>query len=751
MKLVPPAERSWEDGGRNATAGRLAFVRHAPERPGVGQTVVALWRRKWLVAGVAFAAVLAAAAIAMSMTPRYTAEAKLRIGLPDSRLTEASSGLAGNAVDSATIQSEQHVLTSRDIAGRVSERLALETLPEFNPRLRDPGLLDRFHPRKLLQRFAAPAAGPPRTGPEAEEARRNRVKELTVNSLLARVSAEPLGRSHVISIGASSEDPALAARIANAFGEIYVEEKLVQRADTLGVANNWLSRHIENLRTKLEVSERAVETYRREHALYSGRSDTIAAQQLAELNTLVIAAQSKLAEAETRLQQALRTMKNGTSGSSMLEVLRSPIIQSLKQQQAAVAQRAAELSTKYGSKHPNIQNIDAERRDIERQIRTEIDNVVAALRNEASAAKASYEALVANLEKTKEAMGDTKSESIKLRALEREADANRALFQQFLQRVKETEAQRDMEAVNSRLISRAAVPGSPSSPPVAMMIVLALIVGALAGVLLALLLEQMDDTFRTDDDVEIETALPTLSVVPRISNRRLRNGRVHRQPTSEYGESLRKLAMSLRLDEPRDGARVVMMASSVANEGKSGICLGLARTMAASGANVIVLDCDWRRPQLHTMVNRKNLAGVGELLNGSIRPEDAVFSDPSGAHLIFAGRLRSRHAHLIFSDRMKGLLQSLSKHYDLVLVDTPPVLIGAEVLHLARLVDMTVYVVRWGKTRREVVLRGLRQLAKMDAPLVGTVLSQVDTGRYRRYLGYSPAYGYGWAGTDRAA
>ncbi|CAN0595619.1 unnamed protein product, partial [Laminaria digitata] len=171
------------------------------------------------------------------------------------------------------------------------------------------------------------------------------------------------------------------------------------------------------------------------------------------------------AEAETRLKQARSTLNAADNGRTLPEVLGSSFIQALKQQQSTIERRLAELSTNYGAKHPKILNVNAEKSDIERKIRSEIANVVAGLRNEADAAKARYEALKLNLGTIKEEMGQTKSESIRLNELEREAQANRAMFQQFLQRAKETDVQRDMEAVNSRIVSQAAIPGSPSFPP----------------------------------------------------------------------------------------------------------------------------------------------------------------------------------------------------------------------------------------------------------------------------------------------
>lgn len=727
---------------------------YRPQGGELAETLRKLWRRKGLILAITGGTVAVALIVATQITPRYTAEAQLRVGLPEARLTNIQSVIAGQGADTATVQSEGYSLQSRELVGRVADRLALDKSSEFNPALREPSLLDRVHPARLVAMLRPrpgqdSSAGRNPGGADAEP-QSDPKREKVIDSVLSNIGVEPMGRSHVIAIRADSENPATAASIANSLARTYIEEKMVRGLEATDRADEWLSRHISSLRKQLEEDERAVEEYRRTHGLYMSRSDTITAQQLAELNTQLIIAQAQKAEADARLRQA-QSLTGSDTGGTLPEAIHSPLIQALKQQQSTVQRRAAELSTRYGPKHPSMVDIRAELKDIRDKIRGEVANLTAGLRNEASTAKARYEALRSNMEAIKTEMGQDNASTIKLRALEREAEASRALFQQFLERSKETDVQRDLRQSDARIISHAAVPGSPSYPPTMLLLTLALVGGAVAGVLLVLVLEQLDSTFRTDDEIEERTALPVLSVIPRIARRHLAKGDVMKHPTSEFSEAMRKLEMTLRLSDKEGKAKVVMMASAVPNEGKSGICLSLARIAAASGLNVIVIDCDWRKPQLHSMMDKVNGQGVGDLLAGRVGPEEVVYRDSSGAHMIFAGQLRPRHAHLLCSDRMRHLLQSLTKHYDLVLVDTPPVLVGSEVLYLSQLVDKAVYVVRWGHTRRDVAMKGLRQLLDMRAPVAGIVLSQVDTRRYHRYVQYGDDSSYRGAPMGRAA
>lgn len=730
-----------------------------PPPDDMASTLRKLWRRKWQILFIMTAVTAAAAAAAVLLPQRYTAEVQLRIGLPEARLANIESVLAGQAMDAAAVQSESYALQSREMTGRVVERLALDRIPEFNSALREPGFFDRVSPGRLLGMFrreppadpSPPGAADAGSSPYSDDPPADPTRESVINATLARISVEPMGRSHVIAIRAVSENPDIAARIANTLGRTYIEENMVRRVEATDRADEWLGKHIRELRAQVEKDERAVEDHRRQHGLYASNTETVTSQQLSELNTQLIIAQAERSAIEARLGQATQLAKTASDADTVPQVLNSPLIQALKQQQSTVERRAAELSNRYGERHPSIQNVRAELKDIETKIQGEVTKIIAGLRNEAETARARHEALRSNLEAIKTEMAQDNAEAIRLRALEREAEASRELFQQFLQRSKETSVQRDMGQSDARIISPAHVPRSPSFPPVTLLLALGLIGGAIIGILIALLLEQLDNTFRTDDEVEERTGLPVLSVVPRISRRRMTQDYVLKQPTSEYSEAVRKLEMSLRLARPGEGGKVVMVSSAVPNEGKSGICLSLARMAAASGVNVIVVDCDWRRPQLHSMLEKRNRQGVGDLLAGSAGPEEVVYRDVSGAHMIFAGRLRPRHAHLLCSERMRHLLRSLTRHYDLVLIDTPPVLVGSEVLYLSQLVDQAIYVVRWGHTRRDAAMKGLRQLLEMRAPVAGVVLSRVNTRRYRRYVQYGGSYSYRPTAFERAA
>lgn len=558
-------------------------------------------------------------------------------------------------------------------------------------------------------------------------------RQAIIDALLSKVEVVPLGRSHVLGLTVESENPVTAARVANALAEAHIEEQLINKAKGTERASKWLEDQIGRLRGELDTAERSVEEYRRDHGLYENRAATVSSQQLSELNTQLILAQAQKAESDARLHQAETLARSAEARETTPAVLSSPLIQALKQKEAEIERSAALLESRYGAKHPKMGNNLAELRDIRQKIRQEIGKIIDGLRNESKAAGARYAALANSLETLKGKVGISNEASIKLRALERNAQASRTLFENFLQRSKETDAQLDIQQSDAKIISRAAVPESPSFPPVNVIIFIALFGGLMVGAIVVLVLERIDRTFRSAEDVEEATGLPTLTLVPKVNPREFTEKRILETASSPYVEAIRKLLLTVTHDRTAASGRTVMVTSAVPNEGKTGVCLSLARLAALGGLRVIVLDADWRRARLHFDVGQQNKVGLAELLAGEARPADVVYRDASGAHFVFAGRPHRSHTRHLFSARTVDLLESLGRHYDLVLVDTPPVLTGADVLHLARCVDTTLYMIQWGRTPREVALRGLQELSTRASNISGVVLTQVGTKSYREY------------------
>jgi capsular exopolysaccharide synthesis family protein len=738
---------SEQPGGVNPYGGHDPWRLAYPPEDGAWELLRKLWRRKWLVLAVTAASGLAGLFAASSLTPRYTAEARVLVGVQTPNVANIEAVLKGLAANSETIQSEAYLIASRETARSVANRLALDSVPEFNPYLpRDdgsegglPGLPSLSGLVEWLRNPSEPAdADVQSNGQPSVDDRRDeteRMWDIVVSRLLGRTEAVPLSRSHVIAISTESADPELSARIADAFARVYVERQLLRKRQASDDATTWLTARTQELQAKVEESERAVETYRRQHGLYETKSDTIIAQQLGELNRELVAAENAMTTARTRLSQAQSALRGKQAVESLPAVLQSPLIQTLRAQQAELERRAAELSATFTPKHPRMGHMRAQIADVDGKIRAEIGRIVEGLRHDDQMAADRYQRIVAQMEELKGRMGQANAQSVELRELEREAEANRALLTNLLQRSKETAGRQEIEAPDAEIISRAAIPLAPSFPPSTLMLVVAVIGGFGCGALIALMIERLDQTFRTGEEVEDYTGLPALALTPTVRGRRIREY-VARAPGSAFAAALRMLNARLSLGggTNRNVSGVVLFTSSLPREGKTHLSVAFGQLLALDGKRVIVLDLDWRRPSLHRLFGRAPGAGLADLLSGDVTAEQAVFRDEvTGLHAIFAGDVARFANNMLWFDRLRLLLQTLTQHYDVVILDTSPVVIAPEVLHLTRLADKTIFVVKWGSTARRTVASELKNLLRVGGRVSGVVLSQVDPRRYSRY------------------
>ena len=706
-----------------------------------------LWRRKGLVLLTTAGAFIVGAIIVGTMTPRYTAEATVLVGIEEPKVSNIESVLKGVTANLETVQSESYVVQSRGLAERVVNRLALDKDPEFNPALRTEPLWHRYlydgfdYISDLLpDNWMNPDANEIRQFGKGEDSdsqpdQDTRAKERVANVLLDHISVTPLNRSHVLSIGVQSQNPVVASRIANTLANAYIEQSMMGKSSATEKANAWLDKQISDMQAKVEADDRAVEEYRQQSGLYETKTDTVVAQQIAELNTQLIGAQNAKAQAEAKLSQAEKALKDPDAIDSLPAVLQSPLIQSLREKQVDLERQAADLASTYGNKHPAMIDMQAQLQDVRHKIQAEVGKVIAGIHHEADSADAQYRTLETALMKMQGNMGAMNQKSVKLHQLENEAEASRALFQSLLQRSKETAASESLHSPDATLISAASIPDGPTYPPSKIILIIAALGGAGLGALLALLTENLDRTFRTSQDVEDMTGFPALALVPALGWRDRKRSHVLRDPDSPFSESLRSLYAKLLLSGTRHRSpKVVMLTSATPEEGKSRIGYSLAQLVAYAGRRVVIIDCDWKRPTLHKLFNASGQPGLAELLRGDASPDEAVHQDPvSGAHAIFAGSVKPNAHDILRFERLPMLLETLARHYDLIIVDTPPVLAGAEVVHLARMMDSILFVVKWGATHRAVAMNGLRQIVDARGPVAGVVLSQVDPKRYGRY------------------
>jgi capsular exopolysaccharide synthesis family protein len=714
------------------------------------ETLRKLWRHRLLIAACTVVIGGAAVLAAWLMPSYYVSEARVLVGVQSPRLPNVESIIADVSPDAERVQNEGFILQSRNLAKQVIEQLKLRQDPEYNPELAPPSLWARLNPMQYIppqvtewvdrQLRASSTSSPRKVEPITDP---STADDRTIDALLGHIDVSTLGRSHVLSVKAESRNPQTASAIANTLAERYLDYQRRDKVESMDRIDKFLMGRVAELREAVRKSDQAVEDYRRSHDLYkSNSSGGVTSQQLTELNTQLLAAQTAKAEADSRLKEAQEMRKGGLNSESVPEVLRSPLIAALRSQQADADRKAAELQATYGPRHPSMLNARSESGNIQARINTEVAKIVDGLGREARTADARYQALAQNFETLKKQMGSVNNQTIQLEALERDATVNRNLLEAMLLRAKQSTGAEDILTANAKLVSPASPAQAPSYPPKALLALLGVAGGMMVGVTIALLREGGDHTFRRADQIETLTGLPVMAMVPQVAGRAPPAMQVLRQPTSAYSEALRRLHIGVELSETASSPKTILISSATPSEGKSVMVASLGRLLASNGKRVLLIDCDWRSPRLHQIFRCSNRDGLASLLVDKASDlENTIHHDAlSGVDVMPSGPWSPRSAHLLSSDRMRHLLEALEQHYEFIILDTPPALVTADVLALSRLVEKVVFVVRWGHTRQEAVLEALKQIVDAQGDVAGVVMSRVVSKQYRQYAYGDPFF-----------
>ncbi|WCT74121.1 polysaccharide biosynthesis tyrosine autokinase [Sphingomonas naphthae] len=697
--------------------------------------VLRFLRRRWAwILGTAVVVALVAGLALLQVTPRYSATASVAVQTQKTQVVDIQDVVQGLTPDVATMETQASILRSMRLSELVMNRLKLDTDPEFNPTLKQTTGFRLLKPSTWF-------------GSAPEPVLTTYQKARIRSSIIARVQKAfgiaPVLKSYVINIAATSEDPEKSAAMANTLADLYISDGIEAKYDATKRASAYLESRVEELRQAAVESDRQVEAYRGSARLVSSDMGTVDTQQLSEINSQLILARSERAAKEAQLNQLRSLTSRGGNGvDTAAAVISSPLVQALRQQESEVVRKLGDLQATYGDRHPRIINAQSELRDLRSKIEDEVRKLAAATSNEVQVARAREGTLSGSLGSIEGRVVRGGQASVRLRELQREADANRGIYETFLNRLKETRQQVDVQTADSRIISSANVPVRPSFPQVGQTLALALVGGMIAGIVLSLGLERLDNTVRGADAVEAIGGGTTLAFIPIVKGDYDRpEDIVIERPQAMAAESLRTLRSAIALSDVDTPPKVVMLSSSVPAEGKTFVSTGLARVSAQSGLRTIIIDADMRHPRVHHAFGMENKAGLVQVLSGETSLASVLQRDAgTGVDVLSAGHGAVNPPDLLRSHHMEQLVQRLRDTYDFVVIDTPPFTPMTDSQIVSRLVDKMLLVVRWGHTPVPVVQTTLRQVHRIGAPLVGSVLSQVNLQRQATY-GYGD-YGY---------
>jgi capsular exopolysaccharide synthesis family protein len=723
-----PNERPEGAGGHLATRANTALastveVEKPPHQFDVNEAWRILVKWRWLILGMLIASVAVAIIVTISTTPIYRSTVTLQINTQPLQVMEASQQTNVQPVsrDEASFLATQiGLLSSRTLAERVMRTLNLAENDTFVK------------------------------GYTSREAREG----AAVSKLQANLEVTPLRGSTLIIIGYSDRDPVLAARIINAFSQGFIDSSLERNYNATAFARQFLQSRLNATRIKLEASERALVDYARSQnilSLSSGASatgdkegptsssqDSLSAQSLVAYNQALTQATGDRIVAEQAYRQG--------GGSANASAQSNPAVQQLRTQLAGLQ---ADYQQKLGTFRPDYPELVALRQrmdSIRSAIASETGKISGAerqtLRSAYEAARGREQQLQGQVNSFRSNVLDLRNRGIQYNILQRDLDTNRSIYDALLQRFKEIGASSGIGESQAAIVDRGVPPTSPFVPNVYQNLGIGLLIGLVVGLGTAFAIEFIDDTIKTPDDVINKLKVPVLGVVPKATKgasflEELKDSR------SEVSEAYYTVMSAVQFIAGNSFPRTAVVTSTRPSEGKSSSSLALAQNLARVGANVLLIDADMRKPSFKTSLPEDK--GLAPLLmsNGDPLEHVAATSVPN-LSLLPSGPVPTNPAELLSTPRIGAILAELTGHFDIVLVDSPPVLGFADVPVLAAICDATILVVEAGSVRRPAVLSSLRRLLAANGNVVGAVLTKYNPRNGGYGYGYGQGYGYGY-------
>jgi polysaccharide biosynthesis transport protein len=695
-----------------------------------------LWRRKWVVVGVALT-VLAAGALHTLRQPKiYSARAALIIDpsppkFLDEQVQEVSeSGPGYYWMSKEYYETQYKVITSRSVSERVVDKLGLRADLAF---LGLDGIKDEEELRAAQEAIDAPSV------------------------LQGKLKVEPVKDSRVVHVVVNDLEPNRAALLANEVADAYMSENLGLKMRLTQSASDWLEDQLVKLGDRANRSELTLYDFKKQaDMLTTSLEDRVnmVSQRLLALNTALTEVRLKIAGLRARVESMQKAKAEQVAGDvSWAEMLpgapgQAELISKLKLAYLSARTECAELKERYLADHPRLvscveklglaqEAYDKELRKIVTSQQVELDEALAKERN-----------LQKLLEETKAEAFEVNKRQIDHDRLRRESENDQRLYDLVLKRLKELEVSGMLKTSNVRVLDRARPNPFPVKPNVPVSLALSLLLGVLSGVAGAFLLEWLDDRIVSQRDVEERLGLPFLGLVPMIPETQTSGGldlHIHHNPKSSVAEHCRAIRTNLLFMSPDKPFKTLVVTSSGPQDGKSTNVISLGIAMAQSGSRVLLVDTDMRRPRLHKAFGVPNDAGVSSLIVGQQPLEGAVkTTEVPNLWVLPCGPVPPNPAELLHTESFKELLAKLGEKYDRVILDSPPIGAVADALVLSVQVDGVVLVLRAGGTRRDLARRAVRSLSDLNARVFGAILNNVDT-EDRRYGGYyAQYYRYGY-------
>jgi capsular exopolysaccharide synthesis family protein len=533
-----------------------------------------------------------------------------------------------------------------------------------------------------------------------------------------------------VEVSFDSTDPKLSAKTVNTLADEYIEWVLQKKLSSTKSAEESLGNQLTKVREKLETTQDTLNRFAKKWDIVSLDKDlNLTYKQLAELN-------DALAKAETErlTKEALYEETKTGKPEYLPEVMNDPAVQQLKADYVRIKAQYDDLDARYGANYPEMKEAGAQLASVRHEMGAQLTGIVSSIERGYESAKKKEDLLRQRAEIQKDRAADLNEIGAEYQALEKEVDTNKTIYQNLLQKQKETEVTSGIRSTNVHVIDYAYTPLSPFKPNILLNILIAAILGTVGGVLLAFGFEHFDRTIRDEEDIKKRLSIPFMGKIPRAKRSEVEQLQkiVYTNPQSKISEAFRVLKTSVLYSlRDRRPPKALMVTSTQPLEGKTTISSNLALTMVQSGLKVILVDADLRRPSVHKVFLKDINGGPGlsSYLTGDAGLDKIVYSaDVSGLDIIPAGPIMPNPADLIDSKRMKELIDHLVKKYDNVILDGIPVMELADARLLSRQVDSVLLVASVGIVDREGLRSSMEDLIKVGAQIIGVVVNRLEFG-----------------------
>lgn len=706
-----------------------------------------LLKRKWSIAAV-FLLVVAAVGVWTARQPKiYKASTSVII---DPRAPKALNdvndvidlGAGSYWATKEFYETEYKVIQSREVAERVVRRLGLDKDPDFLgvSRIEDPQ-----ERKEALE--DADAAG----------------------ILQSMISVEPVRDSRMVMVSVSDTDPKRAALLSNTIAEAYRDQNVEKRTEGTSSVVEWLDEQLKELKPRLEASEMALYEFRKNNDMLTTSlqdRQSILSQRLFDLNKALTDIRTRRVQLESKVQRVKRLQAESKGDVSKLDTLAdvadSTLIQQLKGNVFDKVQEVASLKERYLDKHPKLiaaeQGLRAARATLDR----EVDKIVAGIQNEYAQLLDSEKATRRLLEEAKAEAFEVNKKEIAYNRLDREKKDNERLYDLVLGRMKEANISGQQKTNNIRIVDAALVPLRPIKPRFSLNMLLAAVVGLFLGVGLAFAREYLDNTVKGQEDVEGELGIPFLGLIPLVSERaqggRSTDMHILSNPRGPVAEACRSIRTNLLFMSPERPLKRLVVTSGGPREGKTTTVIDMGIVMAQSGASVVLIDTDMRRPRLHKAFGVPGEVGLSSLILGEASIDDALkTTEVPGLSILPCGPIPPNPAELLHTERFEAILSELGERFDRIILDSPPLGAVADAKVLSVITDGTLLVAKSHQTTKDMLAQAAGAILDVNGRILGVVLNQVDLEKreygyyYYQYYRQYGAYGEDEKGAAKSA